>query len=45
MKVIPVTSQDELAVALEIRYEVFVDEQGVAADSERDHLDDDAHHV
>jgi predicted GNAT family N-acyltransferase len=41
MKVIPVTTADELAVALEVRFEVFVDEQGVAPESEADHLDDD----
>ena len=41
MKVIAVTTQEELAAALEVRFEVFVDEQGVAPDSEQDHLDDD----
>ena len=41
MKVIPVTTPEELAAALEVRFEVFVDEQGVSPDSERDHLDDD----
>ncbi|MGC4175759.1 GNAT family N-acetyltransferase [Demequina sp.] len=41
MKVIAVTTPEELAAALEIRFEVFVDEQGVSPDSEADHLDDD----
>jgi predicted GNAT family N-acyltransferase len=41
MKVIPVTSADQLAAALEVRFEVFVDEQGVSPESEADHLDDD----
>jgi len=41
VKVIAVEDADGLAAALEIRYEVFVDEQGVAPESEADHLDDD----
>ena len=41
MKVIAVSTTEELAAALEVRFEVFVDEQGVAPESERDHLDDD----
>jgi predicted GNAT family N-acyltransferase len=41
MKVIPVTTADELAAALEVRFEVFVDEQGVSPDVEADALDDD----
>src|SRR4051794_20608685 len=41
MKVIAVTDSEGLAAALGVRYEVFVEEQGVSADAEADHLDDD----
>jgi len=41
MKVTAVTDADGLAAALGVRFEVFVEEQGVSADSEADHLDDD----
>ena len=41
MKVLAVTNAEDLAAALGVRYEVFVEEQSVAPDSERDHLDDD----
>jgi len=41
VKVIAVTTPEQLAAALEVRFEVFVDEQGVAPESEADHLDDD----
>lgn len=41
MHVVPVTTPAELDAALAVRFEVFVDEQGVDPDSERDHLDDD----
>ena len=41
MKVIAVTDQDGLAAALGVRFEVFVEEQGVSPESEADHLDED----
>lgn len=41
MRVIPVTSPEEMSQALEVRFEVFVDEQGVSPESERDSIDDD----
>lgn len=41
MRVQAVTNEAEFADALAIRIAVFVDEQGVAPDSERDALDDD----
>lgn len=41
MQIVPVTSPEQLEVALAIRFEVFVDEQGVDPDSERDVLDPD----
>jgi len=41
MKVIAVETPEQLAAALEVRFEVFVEEQGVSPESEADHLDDD----
>lgn len=41
MRVIPVTTEAELAQALAVRFEVFVDEQGVSPDAERDSIDTD----
>jgi len=41
VRVEAVTTPEQLADALAVRFEVFVDEQGVAPDSERDALDDD----
>lgn len=41
MRVEQITDAEGLEAALAIRYEVFVDEQGVDPDSERDALDDD----
>jgi len=41
MRVIPVTTEAELAEALAVRFEVFVDEQGVSPDAERDSIDVD----
>jgi predicted GNAT family N-acyltransferase len=41
----PVVTDEDLAAALRIRYVVFVEEQGVPVDLERDHHDADADHV
>jgi len=41
MKVASVETPEQFADALAIRFEVFVGEQGVSPDSERDHIDDD----
>ncbi len=41
MQVVAVTSREQLEVALAIRFEVFVDEQGVDPAAERDVLDPD----
>lgn len=41
MRVIPVTTPEELAEALAVRFAVFVGEQGVSADAERDAIDVD----
>ena len=41
MKVVAVTTPEQLEVALAIRFEVFVDEQGVDPAAERDVLDPD----
>jgi len=41
MKVIPVTTPEQFDAALAVRFEVFVGEQGVSPESERDHIDDD----
>lgn len=41
MRVQAVTSENEFADALAVRFAVFVDEQGVSEDGERDDLDDD----
>lgn len=41
MEVVPVTTPEQLEVALAIRFEVFVDEQGVDPAAERDALDTD----
>jgi predicted GNAT family N-acyltransferase len=46
--IIPVKTEEELQSCLEIRKEVFVDEQQVPVDleiDEFDHLDPDAHHL
>lgn len=41
MRVQAVTNEAEFADALAIRFAVFVDEQAVSPEGERDHLDDD----
>lgn len=41
MRVQPVTTEKHFADALTVRFAVFVNEQGVPADAERDDLDDD----
>ncbi len=41
MQVVAVTTPEQLEVALAIRFEVFVDEQGVDPTAERDALDSD----
>lgn len=41
MRVETVTTEQQFADALKVRFAVFVDEQGVSADAERDALDDD----
>jgi predicted GNAT family N-acyltransferase len=41
MQIVPVTTPEQLEVALAIRFEVFVDEQGVDPEAERDVLDTD----
>lgn len=41
MQILPVTTPEQLEVALAIRFEVFVDEQGVDPKAERDVLDPD----
>jgi len=41
MLVVPVTTPEQLEIALAIRFEVFVDEQGVDPTAERDVLDPD----
>ena len=41
MQVVPITTPEQLEVALAIRFEVFVDEQGVDPTAERDLLDPD----
>jgi predicted GNAT family N-acyltransferase len=41
MQIIAVESKEHLEMALAVRYEVFVTEQGVAEDAEQDHLDTD----
>lgn len=41
MRVIPVTTPEELAQALAVRFEVFVEEQGVSPEVERDAIDAD----
>ena len=38
MRVIAITSDEELAEALAVRFEVFVEEQGVSPDAERDSI-------
>jgi len=41
MRVIAITTADEFAQALAVRFEVFVEEQGVSPDAERDSIDAD----
>ena len=41
MRVIPVTTPEELAQALAVRFEVFVEEQGVSPEAEHDSIDND----
>ncbi len=41
MRITVVADDAEFADALAVRFEVFVDEQGVSAEAERDELDDD----
>ncbi len=41
MRVVEVTTAEQLADAMEVRFEVFVGEQGVSPEGERDSLDDD----
>ncbi len=41
MRTIPVTTDKEMADAIAVRFEVFVDEQGVSPDSECDSIDVD----
>ena len=40
-RVVPVTSREQLEAAWRVRFEVFVDEQGVPAEIEVDELDED----
>jgi predicted GNAT family N-acyltransferase len=41
MQIVAVETSEQLELALAVRYEVFVTEQGVAEDAEQDHLDTD----
>lgn len=42
MRVVTITTDEEFAKALAVRHEVFVEEQGVSAEVERDAIDVDA---
>ncbi len=41
IQVLPVTTPEQLDQAMAVRFEVFVNEQGVSVEGERDALDDD----